>query len=137
MKLEDWSADAIAVDFVDKAGWSQSQPSLPAVVSALAAATGFDGKPGTVLIAPALDGGAARVYFGVEEKGAKKRDPFLAGKLATALPPGLYRLGEGVADPQQRRAGLSAVELFLHALCGAQGRKDPRFARRRASTARA
>jgi leucyl aminopeptidase len=100
MKLEDWSADAIAVDFVDKAGWSQSQPSLPAVVSALAAATGFDGKPGTVLIAPALDGGAPRVYFGVEEKGAKKRDPFLAGKLATALPPGLYRLGEGVADPQ-------------------------------------
>ncbi|CAJ0866933.1 leucyl aminopeptidase [freshwater sediment metagenome] len=100
MKLEDWSADAIAVDFVDKAGWSQSQGSLPAVVSALAAATGFDGKPGTVLIAPALDGGAPRVYFGVEEKGAKKRDPFLAGKLATALPPGLYRLGEGVADPQ-------------------------------------
>src|SRR5512137_1844136 len=100
MKLEDWSADAIAVDFVDKAGWSQSQPSLPAVVSALAAATGFDGKPGTVLIAPALDGGAPRVYFGVEEKGARKRDPFLAGKLATALPPGLYRLGEGVADPQ-------------------------------------
>jgi leucyl aminopeptidase len=100
MKLEDWSADAIAVDFVDKAGWSQSQPSLPAVVSALAAATGFDGKPGTVLIAPALDGRAPRVYFGVEEKGARKRDPFLAGKLATALPPGLYRLGEGVADPQ-------------------------------------
>jgi leucyl aminopeptidase len=100
MKLEDWSADAIAVDFVDKAGWSQSQPSLPAVVSALAAATCFDGKPGTVLIAPALDGRAPRVYFGVEEKGARKRDPFLAGKLATALPPGLYRLGEGVADPQ-------------------------------------
>jgi leucyl aminopeptidase len=100
MKLEDWSADAIAVDFVDKAGWSQSPGSLPAVVSALAAATGFDGKPGTVLIAPALDGGAPRVYFGVEEKGARKRDPFLAGKLATALPPGLYRLGEGVGDPQ-------------------------------------
>ncbi len=100
MKLEDWSADAIAVDFVDKAGWSQLKGSLPAIVSALAAATGFEGKPGTVLISPALDSAPPRVFFGVEEKGAKKRDAFLAGKLATSLPPGLYRLGEGVADPQ-------------------------------------
>ncbi len=100
MKLEDRTADAIVVDFVDKARWPQAKESLPAVVSALAAATGFEGKPGAIFVAPALDGFAPRVFFGVEEAGAKKRDPFLAGKLATALQPGLYRLGEGVADPQ-------------------------------------
>ena len=100
LKLEEASDAAIAIDFVDKARWPQVRDSLPAVVSALAAATGFEAKPGSQLIAPAADGAPARVFFGVEEPDAKKRDPFLAGKLAS-LPPGLYRLGEGVADPQQ------------------------------------
>lgn len=100
MKLEDWSAAATAVDFVDKAGWAREKESLPALVAALAAASGFEAKPGSLLIAPAHDGAPPRVFFGVEEEGAKKRDPFLAGKLAGALPPGLYRLGGGVADPQ-------------------------------------
>jgi leucyl aminopeptidase len=101
MKLEDWSAEAIAVDFVDRDRWAQAKESLPEVLAALAAANGFEGKPGSLLVAPPIDGAAARVFFGVEEPDARKRDPFLAGKLATALPAGLYRLGEGVADPQQ------------------------------------
>ncbi len=101
MKLEDWSAHAIPVDFVDKTRWPQVKDGLPATVSAIAEAGRFDGKPGSLLVPPALEGAAARAFFGVEEVGAKKRDPFLAGKLATALPPGLYRLGEGVANPEQ------------------------------------
>ncbi|MGJ0508518.1 MAG: leucyl aminopeptidase family protein [Methylocystis sp.] len=101
MKLEDWSAEATAVDFVDRTGWPQMRETLPAAVSALAAATGFEAKPGSLLVSPALEGAAPRVFFGVEEPGAKKRDPFLAGKLAAALPPGLYRLGANVSDPQQ------------------------------------
>jgi leucyl aminopeptidase len=99
MKLDDWSAEAAAIDFVDKGRWPQVREGLPAVISAIAAATGFEGKPGSQLIVPALDGAPARVFFGVEEPDARKRDPFLAGKL-TALPAGLYRLGDGVADPQ-------------------------------------
>ncbi|WP_457799102.1 leucyl aminopeptidase family protein [Methylocystis sp. S23] len=99
MKLEDWSAEAAAIDFVDKGRWPQVREGLPAVISAVAAATGFEGKPGSQLIVPALDGAPARVFFGVEEPDAGKRDPFLAGKL-TALPAGLYRLGDRVADPQ-------------------------------------
>jgi len=99
MKLEDWSAEATAIDFVDKGRWPQVKESLPVVVAALAAATGFEAKPGSQLIVPTLDGAPPRVFFGVEEPDAKKRDPFLAGKLAS-LPPGLYRFGEGVADPQ-------------------------------------
>jgi leucyl aminopeptidase len=100
MKLEDWSAEAVAIDFVDKGRWPQVREGLPAVISALAAATGFEGKPGSLLIAPAIDGAPARVFFGAEEPDARKRDPFLASKLI-ALPAGLYRLGDGVADPQQ------------------------------------
>ncbi len=98
MKLEDWSAEATAIDFVDKGRWPQVKESLPAVAAALAEATGFEGKPGSQLIVPALDGAPPRVFFGVEEPDAKKRDRFLAGKLAS-LPPGLYRFGDGVADP--------------------------------------
>jgi leucyl aminopeptidase len=101
MKLEDWSAEAIPVDFVDKARWPQVKESLSAAVAAIADSVRFEGKPGTLLLAPALNGAAARAFFGVEEPEAKKRDAFLAGKLATALPPGLYRLGEGVADAEQ------------------------------------
>lgn len=100
MKLQDWSAEAVAIDFVDKSRWPQARESLPATVSALAAANGFEAKPGSLLIAPALDGAPARVFFGVEAPDAKKRDPFLAGKLAAPLPAGLYRFGDGVADPQ-------------------------------------
>ncbi|WP_442756895.1 leucyl aminopeptidase family protein [Methylocystis sp. JAN1] len=100
MKLEDWSAEATAIDFVDKSGWPQVKEGLPSIVSALASATGFEGKPGTQLIVPALDGAPARVFFGVEDADARKRDPFLVGKLAS-LPAGLYRFGDGVADPQQ------------------------------------
>lgn len=100
MKLEDWSAEAIAIDFVDKSRWPQVREALPATVAALAAANAFEAKPGSLLIAPALDGAPARVFFGVEALDAKKRDPFLAGKLAASLPAGLYRLGENVADPQ-------------------------------------
>ncbi|WP_281931986.1 leucyl aminopeptidase family protein [Methylocystis iwaonis] len=100
MKLQDWSTEAIAIDFVDKSRWPQVRETLPAAVAALAAANAFEAKPGTLLIAPALDGAPARVFFGVEAPDAKKRDPFLAGKLAASLPAGLYRLGENVADPQ-------------------------------------
>jgi leucyl aminopeptidase len=99
MKLESASADAVTIDFVTKSGWPQVRDALPPVVAAVAAAAGFEAKTGTLLLAPAVDGSPARVFFGVEAADARTVDPFLAGKLATALPAGLYRLGDGVADP--------------------------------------
>ena len=101
MKLENWSRDAIPIDFLDKAGWEARRGSLPAPVRDYAASSAFEAKPGSLLLAPAADGTGPRVFFGVEGAGAATADPFLAGKLATALPRGLYRLGEGVADPAQ------------------------------------
>lgn len=98
--LEDWSAEATAIDFVDAASWPAVRETAPHL-GLLARAGGFDARPGQMLIAPDAAGAAARVFFGVETPGAAARDPFLAGKLASALPAGLYRLGAGVAEPQQ------------------------------------
>jgi len=98
-KLEDWSQDAIAIDFVDKDRWPAVASTLPAPVAAFAAANGFDGAAGRLFLAADGEGAIARAFFGVETASARPRDPFLAGKLASALPAGLYRFGEGLADP--------------------------------------
>lgn len=100
-KLEDWSPEATAIDFVDSESWPQARAAAGADVAALADAAGFEARPGGLLIIPGGPGVTQRVFFGVETPAAKSRDPFLAGKLAGGLPKGLYRLGAGVADPAQ------------------------------------
>jgi leucyl aminopeptidase len=61
-----------------------------------AAASGFKAAAGSVLLVPGKDGAIASVLLGL---GAGPADRFAAGRLATALPPGTYRLGEGFDDP--------------------------------------
>ncbi len=97
-RLEDWTAEATPIDFVDKESWPIFAETLPPAIAAFARACGFDGKSGAHLLAPGPDGALAIVLFGVEASGARHRDAFLAGKLATLLPPGLYRLREGVSN---------------------------------------
>ncbi len=58
----------------------------------------FKAEPGRLLLVPGQAGALARVLFGVEPQGARGADPFAAGKLAGALPAGIYRL-EGFDDP--------------------------------------
>src|SRR5437867_4331284 len=58
-------------------------------------ATGFSAKAGAVLLVPGGKGGIESVFFGLGSADSPDRAPLLAGKLATALPPGTYRLGEG------------------------------------------
>lgn len=101
LKLEDWSLEATAIDFVEAESWPQICKTAGAEVAALAEVVGFTGKPGSVMIVPGGAGVSPRVFFGVEAVAAKNRDPFLAGKLAGSLPKGLYRLGAGVVDPEQ------------------------------------
>lgn len=96
--LEDWTAEATPIDFVDKESWPIHAQTLTPEIAVFARASGFEGKPGSHLLAPGRDGAPALALFGVEPSGATYRDPFLPGKLATALPAGLYRLREGVAD---------------------------------------
>ena len=99
MKLEDWSPAAVPIDFVDKDGLPAAAARLGVLAADFAAASGFDGAAGRVFLAPGPEGPLARVVCGVEAASARWRDPFLPGKLATALPPGLYRFDQGPADP--------------------------------------
>jgi leucyl aminopeptidase len=61
-----------------------------------AAASGFKAAAGSVLLVPGADGAIASVLLGL---GSGLPDRFAAGRLATALPPGIYRLREGFDDP--------------------------------------
>jgi leucyl aminopeptidase len=98
-QLAEWTQEAVPVRFVDKESWKAGALCLPATQAAFAAASGFEGKPGQIFLSPGENGALERVYFGVEAPGATRRERFSAGKLATALPAGLFRLEEGVADP--------------------------------------
>src|SRR5690242_2401172 len=60
------------------------------------AASGFKAKPGEVLLLPSASGDLASALFGLGDAS----DPFAAGKLATSLPPGIYQLAGGFADPR-------------------------------------
>ncbi|MFY9628642.1 MAG: leucyl aminopeptidase family protein [Methylocystis sp.] len=97
--LEEWSQDATPIDFVDARGWEDYAAELPAAARAYAEACRFEPKPERLLLVPNREGALERVVFGVEKPDAKLRDPFLAGRLATSLPPGLYRFEKGPADP--------------------------------------
>ncbi len=55
-----------------------------------ALASGFEPKPGKLLLLPSLDGKLAGVLFGLERPGDTV-DPFRPGQLSTLLPPGIYR----------------------------------------------
>ena len=68
---------------------------LGATAETYAAACGFKADAGETLLVPGPDGALAAVLFGTG--GAD--DPYLPGKLATALPDGAYRLAGGFADP--------------------------------------
>jgi leucyl aminopeptidase len=67
--------------------------------AAWVAATGFTAKAGAMLLVPDGDGRIGSVFYGLGPADAADRSPLLAGKLATVLPPGVYRLGEGFDDP--------------------------------------
>jgi leucyl aminopeptidase len=93
------SADAIPVWFTHADG------PLPAEAEGWAKASEFEPGAGKALLVPGADGALAGVAFGVEKAGAPA-NPFLAGKLAGALPAGTYRL-EGAADPRLAALGLA------------------------------
>ena len=66
---------------------------------------GFAPKAGRLQFLPGADGALAAVLFGVDAPDAPSRDPFAAGKLATALPKGVYRFANPVADPDLAALG--------------------------------
>src|SRR4051794_23185050 len=92
------AADAIPITFVTKAAWSGVSAGLAAEARRFAGANAFAAKPGECLTLPAPDGRIAQVLFGLEDDGAKWRDPFRPGQLPGLLPPGLYRFANAPHD---------------------------------------
>jgi leucyl aminopeptidase len=62
-------------------------------------AHGFEAEAGRHVLVPDADGNVGRVLFGLGNAAALERSPLMFGKLATALPAGVYRLAAGVDDP--------------------------------------
>jgi leucyl aminopeptidase len=85
------SADAIPVHFVTRETWPAEAAALSERARAFAEASGFEPKPGRMLLMPGDNGGISRVLFGFDSPGSVTADPFLPGELATLLPAGLYR----------------------------------------------
>jgi leucyl aminopeptidase len=91
---------------VNAATWRSLAAQFGATATAFADAQGFDASLGSLLVLPATHGSIAAVLFGTGE--GAPGDPFLAGKLATALPAGTYRLDGWPGD-----AELSALAFVL------------------------
>jgi leucyl aminopeptidase len=89
---------AIPITFVTRSTWPEIAATLPAPAKAFAAANGFSGKPGASLALPDANGAIAQMLFGLEDSGAKHRDPFRAGSLPGLLPPGTYRYANAPHD---------------------------------------
>ena len=90
------SEGSVPIRLVTEETWADISAELDPIAAAYAAATGFDGKPGSLAVLPGSDGAIAAVLFGIE---SGKADPFAFGRLATALPKGLYRVADAPANP--------------------------------------
>ncbi len=97
--LRQSTAGAAPIWFATAETWPQIKAGLPPAAQAFAAACGFEPKPGRLQIAPDEAGGIAAILFGIESENARARDLLLPGRLAAALPSGLYHFANTPHDP--------------------------------------
>ena len=100
-------APALPIWFVDASNWETLRTKLGAAAK-FAEACGFEPKAGKLQLLPGDDGAPAGVLFGQGPIGERGRDPLGAGKLATALPPGIYAFGNAPHELE-----LSALAFLL------------------------
>jgi leucyl aminopeptidase len=98
---------AIPIHFVTKETWEQAAAELPGAAVAYARALDFEPEPGRFLALPDPKGGMVAALFGLEG-GNAPRDLLLPGKLATALPPGVYTFASAPHD-----VSLAALSFLL------------------------
>ncbi len=89
---------ATPITFVTKSSLSATTDALAALSRQFVEAAAFKAKPGQCLLLPATGGGIDGVLFGLEDEGAKWRDPFRPGQLPGLLPPGDYRFANAPHD---------------------------------------
>lgn len=115
------STTATPITFVTKSSWDTVRETLPPAQRQFAIASAFAAKPGGYLALPAPDGAIAQVLFGLEDDGARSRDPFRPGALPGLLPPGTYRFANAPHD-----ARLAALAFALGSYRFARYRKADR-----------
>jgi leucyl aminopeptidase len=100
--------------FAAKGGLDALADQLPTTAAAYARACGFDGEPGRIILCPDETGAVACALMGVEAAQPRRPDPFLAGKLAAALPAGVWRFANAPGSGE-RAAELAALAFALAA----------------------
>lgn len=86
------------VHLVSEANWGATAAQLPAFARAYAESSGFKPTSGKLLL-PGKDGSIGAALFGIGADEGLAESPFLAGKLATELPAGAWRIEGKLADP--------------------------------------
>ena len=104
----DPAPDAVPIRFVTRESWPKTEAELPEPARNFGRASGFEPKPGRMLLVPGDDGAISQVLFGLSGAQARDADPFLPGELATRLPVGMYRFANAPDD-----AGLGALAFLL------------------------
>lgn len=89
----------VRVDAVTSAGLDAVLAQWPQASRSWVMADGFKAEAGRIITIPDSLGGIGHVLFGL---GNEKRpaDPFAPGRLARALPEGVYALGDGFGNPR-------------------------------------
>jgi leucyl aminopeptidase len=101
----DTNESARPIYTIARAGLEAGLARLGKSERAWAEAHGFAAQPGRTVVLPDRGGGVAGVVFGLGDAG-RQSDPFLAGKLASELPDGLYTFaGDPPANPRLAALG--------------------------------
>lgn len=101
--------------FVGKTAWPDQAATLPSHARAYAEACGFEGNTGQIIICPDNSGAPALALMGLGADNGKRKDPFLAGKLAAALPEGTWRFANAPGDgPRASELGALAFALAAY-----------------------
>ncbi len=98
----------VPVHFVASADFETVTGALNPAQKKWLESSGFSAAAGRHVLVPGQDGAVSAVIFCVEDPQSRKYDPFLAGKLAKALPKGVYALA---GEPD--RADLAALGWLL------------------------
>jgi leucyl aminopeptidase len=90
---------AVPIRAVAAADLDRFVAALEPTAAAWVGANDFKAAAGTLLLFPGPDGRLASVVLGLGDPASDPRAALVAGALATRLPPGVYRLDTGFADP--------------------------------------
>jgi len=115
--------NAVPIRVVAAASWQERRRTLSAAARRWAGAHSFAAAPGSHLAVPGSDGKIAEILVGA---GGAAGDPFALGKLARALPPGLYSIG-GDADELRLVALAWCLEAYGFAAYGKAGGEPARL----------